>query len=51
MSAEAGVRHEGDRFWTALDVFYSQGRFNGYHAYGARLTLSARDWSALGGRR
>lgn len=51
VSAEAGVRREGGRFWASLDFFYSQGRFSGYQTYGARLTLSARDWSALGGSR
>ncbi len=51
VSAEAGVRREGDRFWTSLDLFYSQGRFNGYQAYGARFSLSARDFSTLGGSR
>jgi len=47
LSAEAGVRREGARFWTALDLFYSQGQFDGYRTYGARLTLSARDFSTL----
>jgi tetratricopeptide (TPR) repeat protein len=47
VSAEAGVRREGARFWTALDVFYYQGQFDGYRTYGARLTLSARDFSSL----
>jgi hypothetical protein len=46
-SAEAGVRREGSRFWTALDLFYYQGQFDGYRTYGARLTLSARDFSSL----
>jgi tetratricopeptide (TPR) repeat protein len=48
VSAEAGVRREGQRFWTALDFFFYQGQFDGYRMYGARLTLSARDWSRLG---
>ncbi len=47
VSAEAGVRREGSRFWTALDLFYYQGQFDGYRTYGARLTLSARDFSSL----
>lgn len=50
VSAEAGVRREGARFWTALDLFYYQGQFDGYRTYGARLTLSARDYSSLVGR-
>jgi tetratricopeptide (TPR) repeat protein len=49
VSAEAGIRREGSRFWTALDLFYYQGQFDGYRSYGARLTFSARDWSRLGG--
>ncbi len=51
ISAEAGVRREGARYWTAFDVFYYQGQFDGYRTYGARLTLSARDFSSLGGGR
>jgi len=50
VSAEAGVRREGERFWTALDLFFYQGQFDGYRMYGARLSLSARDWSRLGTR-
>jgi tetratricopeptide (TPR) repeat protein len=50
VSAEAGVRREGERFWTALDLFFYQGQFDGYRMYGARLSLSARDWSRLGDR-
>jgi predicted Zn-dependent protease len=46
-SAEAGVRREGARYWTALDLFYYQGQFDGYRTYGARLSLGARDFSAL----
>lgn len=49
VSAEAGLRREGSRFWTALDFFFYQGQFDGYRMYGARLTFSARDWPALGG--
>ena len=49
VSAEAGLRREGARFWAALDFFFYQGQFDGYRMYGARLTLSARDWSRLGG--
>jgi hypothetical protein len=47
VSAEAGVRREGARFWTALDLFYYQGQFDGYRTYGARLTMSTRDLSSL----
>jgi hypothetical protein len=50
LGAEAGLRREGARFWTALDLFYYQGQFDGYRTYGARLTLSARDYSSLVGR-
>jgi hypothetical protein len=51
VSAEAGVRREGARFSTALDVFYYQGQFDGYRTYGARLSVSARDLSTLRGAR
>jgi tetratricopeptide (TPR) repeat protein len=47
VSAEAGLRREGSRFWTALDLFFYQGQFDGYRMYGARLTFSARDFSSL----
>ena len=50
VSAEAGVRREGARFWTAFDLFYYQGQFDGYRTYGARLTVSARDFSSLAPR-
>jgi tetratricopeptide (TPR) repeat protein len=49
VSAEAGVRRQGERFWTGLDLFFYQGQFDGYRMYGARLSLRARDWSRLGG--
>ena len=49
ISAEAGFTHTGSRFQTGLDVFYYQGRFDGYRAYGLRMTFSAIDW--LGRRR
>lgn len=49
LSAEAGFTHTGSRFRTGLDVFYYQGRFDGYRAYGLRMTFSAIDW--LGRRR
>jgi tetratricopeptide (TPR) repeat protein len=49
VSAEAGLRREGSRFWTALDFFFYQGQFDGYRMYGARVSISARDWSSLGG--
>lgn len=48
VSAEAGLAHLGRRFRTSLNAFYYQGRFDGYRAYGLRLTFSARDW--FGGR-
>jgi tetratricopeptide (TPR) repeat protein len=51
VSAEAGLRREGTRFWTALDFFFYQGQFDGYRMYGARLTFSARDFARLAGAR
>ncbi|MGE0160222.1 MAG: tetratricopeptide repeat protein [Gemmatimonadales bacterium] len=41
VAAEAGLRGQSGRWTAALDLFYSQGRFDGYRAYGARLTLGA----------
>jgi hypothetical protein len=48
-SAEAGFSHVGDRFQAALDGFYYQGRFDGYRAYGLRLSFSLRGWFRKGG--
>ena len=47
LSAEAGLRHRGARFWTTLGIFYYQGQFDGYRTYGIRLSFSARDLSTL----
>jgi hypothetical protein len=44
LSAEAGLSYQTERFRTNLDAFYYQGRFDGYRAYGLRLSVSARDW-------
>ena len=44
LSAEAGLSYLGSRFRTSMDAFYYSGRFDGYRAYGVRLSLSARDW-------
>ena len=43
-SAELGISHLGRRFLTNLDAFYYQGRFDGYRAYGMRVSISARNW-------
>ncbi|HSG48497.1 MAG TPA: tetratricopeptide repeat protein [Longimicrobiales bacterium] len=50
-SAEAGIRHRGDRVWSALDLFMVQGKFDGYRAWGARLSLSLRNLPWGGGER
>ena len=50
-SAEAGIRHRGDRLWSALDLFMVQGKFDGYRAWGARLSLSLRSLPWGGGDR
>jgi len=44
LSAEAGISYQTGRFRTNMDAFYYQGRFDGYRAYGLRLSVSARDW-------
>jgi predicted Zn-dependent protease len=41
LAGEAGLRRDAGRLSAALDLFYSQGQFDGYRAYGARLSLSA----------
>jgi hypothetical protein len=43
-SAEGGITHLGNRFRTELSAFYYQGRFDGYNAYGLRISVTARDW-------
>jgi hypothetical protein len=50
LAAEAGVRREAGRLSAALDLFYSQGQFDGYRAYGARLSLSAAGFGGSAGR-
>lgn len=50
LSAETALVHEGGRLSTALELFFYQGRFDGYRMYGARLSVSARDLSRLGGQ-
>lgn len=48
-SAEAGLSFSGSRFRTTMDAFYYQGRFDGYRAYGLRLSVSAGDRHRDGG--
>jgi len=48
LTAEAGARWEGMRLSASLDLFYSQGRFDGYRAYGARISVSALDGRGAG---
>lgn len=50
LSAELGISHFGRRFLTNLDAFYYQGRFDGYRAYGMRVSISARNWFGKWGR-
>lgn len=49
LSSEGRLRYRGDRLWTALDVFFAQGRFDGYRNWGARLSVSVRNLPWLGG--
>lgn len=46
ISAEGGVTYRAQGMSTKLDLFYGQGRFNGYRDYGARVAVSA---TGLGG--
>ena len=41
LSLDAGVRHEGARLTTSLELFYFQGQLAGYRSYGARITVGA----------
>jgi hypothetical protein len=50
-AVEAGVRHQGERLWTSLQLYYYQGQFDGYRSYGARVTVSDRSLALLGGAR
>jgi thioredoxin-like negative regulator of GroEL len=50
ISADAGLTYHGGGLSTKLDLFYYQGRFDGYRAYGARLSVSATDLFHRGGR-
>ncbi|MGW8266093.1 MAG: tetratricopeptide repeat protein [Longimicrobiales bacterium] len=50
LSAELGISHLGRRFLSSLDAFYYQGRFDGYRAYGMRVSISARNWFGKWGR-
>ncbi len=43
-SSEGGLAYLGQRFRTSVDLFYYQGRFDGYRAYGMRISISANDW-------
>jgi tetratricopeptide (TPR) repeat protein len=50
LSAEGGLTRRFGGVRTKLDVFYSQGRFDGYRAYGARLGVSTAEHFGGGGR-
>jgi len=45
LSAEGGLSHLGARMRTDLDLFYYQGRFDGYRSYGLRLSFTTTDLS------
>jgi hypothetical protein len=49
--AEAGLSHQNNRFRTSVDAFFYQGRFDGYRAYGLRISLSAVNRFRNGGGR
>lgn len=50
VSAEGGVTRREGRLSTSMDLFYYQGRFDGYRAWGARLGLAVVDPFRRGGR-
>jgi tetratricopeptide (TPR) repeat protein len=39
VSLAGGVRHHGQRLATSVELFYYQGRLEGYRSYGARITV------------
>jgi hypothetical protein len=43
VSAEGGLTRREGRVSTSMDLFYYQGRFDGYRAWGARLGLAFVD--------
>jgi len=43
VSAEGGLTRREGRLSTSMDLFYYQGRFDGYRAWGARLGLAVVD--------
>lgn len=49
-SAEGGVTYQAEGMSTKLDLFYGQGRFNGYRDYGARVAVSATGLLGGGGQ-
>ncbi len=51
LSAELGIAHVGERVGATLDLFYYQGRMEGYRAYGLRLGISTGSWLGGGDRR
>ena len=49
MSGSLGIRREGARYLTRGDLFYGQGRFNGYRSLGVNIGFSARGWFGRAG--
>ncbi len=49
MSGSLGIRREGARYLTRVDLFYGQGRFNGYRSLGVNIGFSARGWFGRAG--
>lgn len=50
IAANAGIVRDGDRFRTAVEVYYGQGRLTGYRSLGINVSLSAVHRVAGGGR-
>jgi tetratricopeptide (TPR) repeat protein len=44
LSADARAEYTGRRFRSAIDVFFSQARLEGYRVYGIRVSLSSASW-------
>ncbi|MDX1646996.1 MAG: tetratricopeptide repeat protein [Longimicrobiales bacterium] len=48
LSARLGVRLDGVKYRTRIEIFYGQGRFSGYRSYGMDVSFSARGFFGPG---
>ena len=50
LSVSLGLRREGARYLTRIDLLYGQGRFTGYRSFGVNVGFSARGWLGRAGQ-